>query len=86
MPVTNPHALLQIFNKEEWQEWIPYLHKALCTWRRIIYKNCHYAFKLIKVKMKCGFTEVYTAALTHSYKIHVKLINLTVFEDPFFVF
>jgi len=30
MPVTNPRALLQIFNKEELQEWMPYLHKALC--------------------------------------------------------
>jgi len=46
MPVTNPRALLQIFNKEELQEWMPYLHKALCTWRRIIYKNCLCALKL----------------------------------------
>lgn len=40
----------------------------------------------IKVKMKCGFTEVYIAALTQSYKIHIKFINITVFEDSFFVF
>jgi len=36
--------------------------------------------------MKCGFTEAYTDAVTQSYNIQVQFINLTVFEDSFFVF